>query len=247
MPPTGSTPSTVLTWKQAGVQRELELPLEAFAWQAPQCQVERILVLLHGYGDNAQNFRSLSQELNLKNALCVSLNAPLEHPQMRAFGGRMWFDLFEDPKDAVAQGVSQIHRTLELLLKETHLPPGKLGLLGFSQGGAMSLLSGFTFGARNESSSNPTPSEHIGALVSLSGFVLSSIEISKLSNAAHTIPLFLGHGLKDEVVLPLWHYENRKILEDIGFVNLTSKTYSVGHSLHPKELDDVREFLQEAL
>ena len=60
----------------------------------PHKRPEKFVILLHGYGDNGENFIPLAQELyDLKlNTNFFAPNAPSNVPQYPI--GRQWFDLY---------------------------------------------------------------------------------------------------------------------------------------------------------
>jgi phospholipase/carboxylesterase len=82
------------------------------------------------------------------------------------------------------------------------------------------------------------------AIVSLSGFLLGSSSLPEPDQALRRTPIFLGHGTRDQVVLPLWQFEIADILKSKGFEAVQSHRYSVDHSLHPDEARDVQDFLR---
>ncbi len=223
-----------LQWTQSGEQRTAQLPLEAFAHPNGE-NIRSLLFLTHGFGDNAQNFGMLAPELNLPGALCVSLNGPKSHPQMAAMGGRMWFDLFSEPWTDLNLGCEKVKECAERLQQATGVPSHRVAYLGFSQGGCVSLLAGL-------GSSTPP-----AGVVSLSGFLMGAHTLSAETPSQRGVPLFLGHGTQDEVVLPLWHFETHERLKELGFEKIKAETYPVAHSLHTRELADVRQFLLEVL
>jgi predicted esterase len=108
---------------------------------------------------------------------------------------------------------------------------------GFSQGGFMALHCGL----------NAVPQEEPAAIISLSGFLLGVSRLAEPNAALRSTPIFLGHGKRDQVVLPLWQFEVKDTLEQKGFNKVTTRRYEADHSLHPDEVRDVQAFLRELI
>ena len=68
-------------------------PIKGPSFEPNKCP-EKIVILLHGYGDNGENFIPSSQELydSSLNANFFAPNAPSIVPQYPL--GRQWFDLY---------------------------------------------------------------------------------------------------------------------------------------------------------
>ena len=109
------------------------------------------------------------------------------------------------------------------------IKPNKIFLGGFSQGAAMSLIAGLKYPLK------------LGGIIMLSGWIFKNTD---LLNNKINLPIFIGHGDNDKVVL----YENvdniKNILSKIGITNLTIKRYkNMGHNTSSKEINDVIEWL----
>ena len=101
------------------------------------------LVLLHGWGADANDLIPLGQELikglpEIKMEL-IALRAPQKHPDSL---GRQWYGLFPPDWDAVPSSVTELRERIEDL-SHGSIPLGRTVLLGFSQGGAMAMNVGF--------------------------------------------------------------------------------------------------------
>ena len=103
--------------------------------------VNRRLVLLHGWGADADDLIPFGHQLieNKKNIVeLISLRAPEQHPQGL---GRQWYGLFPPDWAAVPEAVKGLQMRLALLDK-SEIPLRRTVLMGFSQGGAMALSAG---------------------------------------------------------------------------------------------------------
>lgn len=197
----------------------------------------RILVALHGYGDSARNFAELAGEFSLPDTLWVVPQAPDAVP-MTADGGQ-WYDLFSASREEVARSSGMVDTLLAALLdaqgpRAAGQTPVPVALLGFSQGAYISLYTAVRTHRR------------LAAVVALSGY-LAQTHRTPLPLPFHVqeTPFFVAHGLHDNVVLPTSYFEAIDTLSHWGCTRVVGKTYPVAHSIHPKELDDVRAFLLE--
>jgi phospholipase/carboxylesterase len=97
-------------------------------------QAERRLVLLHGWGADADDLLDLGRELVDASVNLVALRAPWPHP---AGVGRQWYDLQRPNWPELPESRTRLReRLLEL---GRSVPLEATALLGFSQGGAMAL------------------------------------------------------------------------------------------------------------
>jgi phospholipase/carboxylesterase len=226
----GSQPSSSIQWQSDGQIRSVQLPLQACIHQTGE-QVARVIIALHGYGDNARNFSSLADELSLKDTLWIFLQAP-ESPPFPGDGGQ-WYELFGNPHGQFYSSLQKVIESSRVIQDAIKLSWNKLLFLGFSQGAFLSLFSALT---------HP---ERVAGVVALSGYLAQSHKLTDLPAARQDLPVFIAHGLHDQVVFPAQHFETRDILSHLGFHNITAKTYAgVAHSLCAEELYDIRTFIE---
>ncbi len=195
-------------------------------------RARRVIVGLHGFGDNARNFSELAEEFALEDTLWVFPFAP--DPVPMTFDGGQWYNLYAPARADVERSAAFLARLIEGILAATGLPPSSLCLLGFSQGAYMTLYTTLRSPHR------------LGGAVALSGY-LAQVHRTPLPLPEHVrqTPFFVAHGLHDNVVLPASHFETVDALDTWGCTKVRHKTYPVAHSLHPTELADVRAFLRD--
>jgi len=213
------------------------------------------VIFVHGLGDSGHGWEPVAQMFSkdpeLSHVKWVLPHA-LPQPVAANYGMVMpaWFDIksfgFDAEEDET--GMLKSSRQLnELITAETDagIDTSRVVLGGFSQGGAMSLLTGLTSERR------------IGGLAVLSGFLpLHHKFKAMLSDHTRSIPIFWGHGSAD----PLVGYKlcqrsvsflrtecGIKVLgdEDKDIVGIRCKTYQgMEHSTCPEELEDLRSWLK---
>ncbi len=146
----------------------------------PSQMASHRLILLHGWGADAEDLIPLGQNLinSLeKNVELISLRAPHVHPEGI---GRQWYGLFPANWTEAQRAVSDLQIRLHKLSSPT-IPLEKTVLLGFSQGGAMALAA--------------------GAKMELSGLIgCSAYPHPDLTESETNSSVFLTHGAQDEIV-----------------------------------------------
>ena len=152
---------------------------------------QRLIVLLHGWGANAQDVAGLIEAINMISTPTRALlpDAPFEHGMVP--GGKAWYGFppnydFRSPYDFNAQADLQESRQkltdwVKSLPKKTGIPLEKTIMGGFSQGGAMTLDIG--------------PNLPLAAML-----ILSSYSHMPIAPCITPRPVLLLHGRQDPVV-----------------------------------------------
>jgi phospholipase/carboxylesterase len=208
IPPAVIDPAAVL-WSAAAPDR-LDRPL---------------LLILHGYGSHEGDLFALAPHLPLQPTI-AALRAPLPAGQ-----GWSWFpigvpgDPVGDALDAAALGVLA---WLDALPEQ----PTSIGLLGFSQGGAMTLQL-----------MRHAP-ERFAFAVQLSGFIASGTHPGDARLAELRPPVFWGRGTLDPVIPEAAVQRTQAWLPTHSTV--TERIYEgLGHSIAQAELAEIVSFLRE--
>ncbi len=182
------------------------------------------LVLLHGWGADAQDLLYLGKQLIKSIHLEIELiafNAPHLHPQGV---GRQWYSLFPADWDEAKQGVSHLQNRIKNL-DLSRIPLTKTVVLGFSQGGAMALAAGVSL--------------PLAGLVGCSAYPHPDFILpSKVPS------VFLTHGTYDPVV-PV--NASRKLLSIFKkkSLNTTINTFEGGHEIPSELYPKIQHFLEE--
>mmetsp|Transcript_1494 Transcript_1494/g.2203 ORF Transcript_1494/g.2203 Transcript_1494/m.2203 type:complete len:268 (+) Transcript_1494:80-883(+) len=212
------------------------------------------LIFLHGLGDTPAGWSSLEDMLpsikpRLKQVKFVFPPSPTIPITING-GATMpgWFDILDWPIGLKARddptgkldSVSKIEQEVSRLESEEGIPKNRIVVGGFSQGGAVALLTAYRSASAKEQS--------YAGCVSLSGWVTLKDDVIKnlSSSSSKNIPLFWGHGQYDDKVLFEQQAFGVNLLEENG-VKVDARSYPVGHSSDPEEMRAMAEFLDDLL
>ncbi|GAA4921409.1 alpha/beta hydrolase [Nesterenkonia rhizosphaerae] len=191
-----------------------------------------LLVLLHGYGANAQDLMGLVPGLPAEFTV-----AAVQAPVSMGYGSYTWFDLDVERLAYSSQAARQAVEDLWEWLAEVKDQHSSVTLLGFSMGMAMatSLLR--------------TRPDQFAAVVGLSGFAVDPERGEGLEGyfddaalTAQQVPLFWGRDQQDPVI-PAEQIDYTHSWAT-STVKLTKVLYAgAGHGIVPQEVSHIKEFL----
>jgi predicted esterase len=212
-----------------------------------------LVIVCHGLGDTAFGwFETVAHSIatSFASTRFILPTAPTRPITLnRGFPMPGWYDIASLDADRSAEsadGLPESQRELTGWVKE-YLPPrdsegGKLPvvLMGFSQGGALSLYTVLQL------------EDEISGCVVLSGYLpdLKGVEERQTPASAKT-PIHFCHGTDDEVVLPSWGedaFDHAKRLRSgaEGAASVTRSTYDdLGHGASMEEIREVIEVLKK--
>lgn len=190
------------------------------------------LVLLHGWGADADDLLDLAEVLVPPEVSVVSLRAPELHP---AGMGRQWYPLLWSAAMVPEPAWEQVPAAREALRRRlldlaATVPLERTAVLGFSQGAAMA-LDAATGGDQ------PLP---LAALIASSGYPHRGWQ-----PRASGTPVLLTHGREDPVVTPDHCDSLERFLQEAG-IPVRRYDFSGGHGIDPALLPKLARFLQEA-
>ncbi len=193
-----------------------------------------LIVILHGWGANAQDVAFLCSMLELPDHQFMVPDAPFPHPY--GTGGKMWYDLSDNLTfggDISAQPDLVTSRNLLIdwltsLEATTGVSLSRTMLGGFSQGGAMTLDVGLHL--------------PLAGLMVLSGYLHGAI----LPQESTYPPLLLVHGRQDAVV-PLSAAQSAYDRLLALNATITYKEFDMGHEISPLVLNEMQQFIQKTI
>lgn len=203
--------------------------LDVLSYQAIKTSpVEYLVVMLHGWGANYNDLQPLAQVLGLPNCRYLFPNAPFEHFQLPT--GRAWYALERQDFQGIEESRDRLRHWLTSLPELTGIPPERTAMVGFSQGGAMTLDIGLEF--------------NFAALCSCSGYL--HYEPGDRPQPANAAPTLLIHGNQDPIVPLAAAQKAEAELTEIG-LDVNYFEFTGGHEIPNAAMMAMRQFLQKHL
>ncbi|MBI3369114.1 MAG: carboxylesterase [Burkholderiales bacterium] len=198
------------------------------------------IIVLHGLGADGNDFVPIAQELNLSSIGPVRFvfpHAP-ERPVTINGGYRMraWYDILgtdlvrREDEPGLRASMAEVQALIDREATRG-IAPSRTVLMGFSQGCAMTLLTGLRAPRR------------LAGLVGLSGYLpLASTTEAERSEANRDVPIFLAHGRHDPVVALERGSATRDALVQLGHA-VEWHDYAMEHSVCAEEIADLNAWL----
>jgi phospholipase/carboxylesterase len=195
------------------------------------------LLFLHGLGADGTDLAPLADHLSAGPWRFLFPDAPIR-PVALAGGMRVraWYDMA--PAGGGAAGLEDSVAFARGLLEEEierGVPPERIVVGGFSQGGVIALETFLAFPRR------------LAGVVALSTYLHDHARAAgrcELANGGG--PVFMAHGGGDAMIPVTRAATGRGVLEELGYA-VTWRQYSMGHEICPQELRDLGAWLREAL
>ena len=199
------------------------------------------IVILHGLGADGSDFVPVAGELDLAAVGPVRFVFP--HAPVRPVtinNGHVmpaWYDILS--LDGIHRredeaGLRASQALVDALIakeKSRGVPAGRIVLAGFSQGCAMTLMTGL----RHD--------ERLAGLVGLSGYLpLAAKAEAERHTANADLPIFMAHGTHDPVIAIARARESRDLLTAMGHP-VEWHEYAMPHSVCAEEIADLERWL----
>jgi phospholipase/carboxylesterase len=203
------------------------------------------VILLHGLGADGNDFVPLAHELDLHAVGPVRFvfpHAPTRPVTINAgYVMRAWYDILSldspQPREDEA-GLRESQALVDSLIereKARGVAARRIVLAGFSQGCAMTLMTGL----RHD--------ERLAGLVGLSGYLpLAAKAEAERHGANADVPIFLAHGSIDPVIPIARARASRDALVALGHA-VEWHEYPMPHSVCEQELADLQRWLLRTL
>lgn len=202
------------------------------------------VIVLHGLGADGSDFVPVAEALDLSAVGPVRFVFP--HAPVRPVtinGGyrmRAWYDILgaDLQRREDEAGLRESAQAIAALIdreRERGIAANRIVLAGFSQGCAMTLMTGLRY------------PERLAGLVGMSGYLpLAASTAAECSAANRDVPIFLAHGGEDDIVVPARGQASREALEALGHA-VEWHEYPMGHSVCPQEIADLNRWLLRVL
>ena len=203
---------------------------------------EAAVIWLHGLGADGHDFEPIVPELELtKPVRFVFPHAPVR-PVTINNGMRMraWYDIYQMGSMSGGfredeQGLRASQKLVDEMIAAQGLPPEKIVLAGFSQGGAIVLQAGLRH------------AERLAGIMALSCYLpLAATVAAERSAANQSIPIFMAHGAYDDIIPIQRAQQSRAALESLGY-KVEWHDYPMPHSVCAPEIADISAFLSRVI
>ncbi|WEW61406.1 alpha/beta hydrolase family protein [Emydomyces testavorans] len=213
------------------------------------------IIMAHGLGDNGAGWMMLAQNWRRRGLFdevsFIFPNAPTI-PVTVNYGMRMpgWYDIATLSVDATQEeflrqqdepGILKSRDFFNSLVKEEMdkgIRPSRIVLGGFSQGGAMALITGLT------------SKEKLAGIFGLSCYLPLSQKIKELLPEDwpnKKTPVFMAHGNADAIVKFDFGRDSAKHLSEMGMDVEFHEYPGMGHTSDPVEIEDLEKFLMKVI
>jgi len=202
------------------------------------------VIWLHGLGADGNDFVPIVGQMNLARVAPIRFVFPhASEMPVTINGGRVmraWYDIpgANSTQTEDEPGLLRSQAQIEALIareKSRGIAASRIVLAGFSQGCAMTLLTGLRH------------SERLAGLVCLSGYLpLAQQTAAQRQAANHDIPVFMAHGRQDPVIPFARAAQSRALLEQLGYV-IEWHEYPMPHSVCAEEIRDLGHWFERVL
>ena len=223
----------------------------------PDQAADAAIVWMHGLGADANDFVPLVPELDLRDAAgkpmsirFVFPNAPVIPVTINS-GMRMraWYDILHLDIGGAAGAPRGLPREDEAGLRSSQamvdaliaaevargIPTSRILLAGFSQGAAMTLMTGLR------------QPQRLAGLIALSGYLPLSASLAAEAHAINRdVPIFMAHGDYDPVVRIDRALQSRDALVALGYP-VEWHAYPMQHSVCGEEIAAIGAFVRRVL
>ncbi len=202
------------------------------------------VIFLHGLGADGNDFAPMVPQLVRPHWPALRFVFP--HAPVRPItinGGmrmRGWYDIAamdiasREDEAGVRQAIAQV-QALIAREGERGVPPARVVLAGFSQGGAITLATGLR------------RTQPLAGLVALSTYLpLAAASIAESTIAARSTPVFMAHGQFDPIVPEALGRRSRDALTALGMA-VQWHSYPMAHQVCPPEIAALTAWLDARL
>jgi phospholipase/carboxylesterase len=214
--------------------------IEVQTGEDPQASI----IVLHGLGADGRDFLPVAQALDLRtvgDVRYVLPHAPIRPVTLNnGYPMRAWYDIIalggRSAEDEA--GLREAQQSVnELVERERNrgVAPGRVVLMGFSQGCAVALMAGLRHRDR------------LAGIAGLSGYLpLASTLPAELAAPNADLPVFLAHGSDDPTIAVARGQQSRDALAALG-LPVEWHEYAMGHEVCNAELADLQRWLRRVL
>ena len=215
----------------------IEQPIEISSKQPANASV----IWMHGLGADGNDFVPVIEMLNLPHVRFILPHAPYRNvTRNNGYEMRAWYDIYgltpisrEDET-----GISESQAAINALIAQEisrGIAPERIVLAGFSQGGAIALHTALRY-----------PQRLAGVLALSTYLPLKDKLAAEKSIANQPIPIFMGHGVDDDIITMERCQDSLAVLQTQNYL-IDWHEYPMAHSVCMPEITDIQQFLSKLL
>ena len=186
-----------------------------------------LVIMLHGFGANMQDLAGLAPAISADGYVYACPNAPIP---FQLGPGQTGFGWLTPRGGGTAEETANSEKLLgdffDTVFQQFNVSPGNAILMGFSQGGGMTYRCGLG------------RADKFAGLAALSATLPDEGDLAARLPAERTQPIFIAHGLFDQMVSEDTAQSAKSFLESNGYTP-EFHTYNMGHEISGEELGDL--------
>lgn len=211
----------------------------------PHKKFDYTVIWMHGLGADGNDFVPVIDQLSKiknKNVKFILPHAPIRPIRINNnMKMRGWYDIFSlerslhQDNNGIIESKNLISQLIYNENTKHNIPFENISIAGFSQGGAMALISALTF------------PEKLNSILALSCYMPIHDTFMELrSKANNDISIFLAHGKLDPIIPISFSSESRDFLNNLNY-NVFFHEYLMEHSVCQEEINDIDDFFNKNL
>ena len=220
-------------------------PLELTNHNTDLTKINASVIWLHGLGADGYDFEPVAKQLlkpdALPNVRFILPHAPnMSVTRNNGYVMPAWYDIYgvipvrEEDEACIKMSQAYIDALIQAEISRG-ISSDRIVLAGFSQGGAIALHTALRYPHK------------LAGILALSTYLPLH---AKLNAEAHTanknIPIFMAHGIFDDVISLEMSKVSRDLLQNSGF-SVNWYEYRMAHSVCAEEIIDIESFLKQVL
>lgn len=211
----------------------------------PTSEHDSSVIWMHGLGASADDFFDMPRFIERPGTRWVFPNAPIRRVTLNnGMMMRSWFDILylgggpdSDDRESLEEAIESAEIITELIEAEhaRGVPYHRIFLIGFSQGGAMTLYTGCRYPHR------------LAGMVCLSSYLLFyKTHIQESHDSNRNTPVLICHGTHDDLVPVRGGEMTAEFMRENGWP-VDFQTYPMYHEVSMEEIRRIGAFISEII
>lgn len=207
----------------------------------PTSEHTATVIFLHGLGDTGQSWSQSMGKLDLNHVKFICPTAPSQPVTLNGgFQMPSWFDIrgLDPASEEDGPGIERASMAVKNLIDAeiaAGIPPSRIVIGGFSQGGATAIFTALTM------------DKDVAGVAVLSTWLPLHARFPGAAKSNLATPMFQCHGKADPIVPFQWGKLTAGVLASINSQHQFHEYSAMGHHSNDAEMKDLKLFLSQAL